>query len=40
MKIPVVLMLEKEPTQVEESLDTDVLPWKQGSPRWEKMMTR
>lgn len=26
MKIPVALMLEKEPTQVEESLDTDVLP--------------
>ena len=26
MKIPLVLMLEKEPTQVEESLDTDVLP--------------
>lgn len=40
MKIPVVLMLEKELTQVEESLDTDVLLWKQGSPRWEKMMTR
>lgn len=24
-------MLEKEPTQVEESLDTDAAAWKQGS---------